>query len=265
MTEFPTPKFQLPRNSQLPNPNTVTIDDRTGIVFISDIHLKPGDFVMQEWFASVLAKYSDGYAIFLLGDIFEYWIGDEQAHDPMFVRAINAIRAAASSTTVIYVPGNRDFLFSPRLSAHLGIKLFERRVVASFRDKSILCVHGDRHINDDTRYFAYCRLADSPQVRDLFLISPYFFRNGMAQMARGVSKKTRKYKVWSHAQITRTFIDDGDWRHDIIVSGHIHQPQHLNANLIGKETQFVVLGEWTDVAHIGVIDESGMSLREIRR
>lgn len=241
-------------------------NEMKGITFISDIHQKPGDFEMQDWFGRVMSKYSsEGYAIFLLGDIFEYWIGDEQAHDSMFVRATDAMCNAAKKTLVAYVPGNRDFLFSQRLSARLGIRLFERRIEATFRGKSILCVHGDRHINNDTRYFAYCRLADAPEVRDLFLISPYFFRNGMAQFARRVSKKTRKYKVWSHAQITKTFIEDGDWRHDIIVSGHIHQPQHLEANLLGKKTQFIILGEWTDVAHIAVLDDSGISLVEIKR
>src|SRR5688572_6081605 len=124
-------------------------------LFVSDLHLDPESPAPIALFERFLVEGQGADALYILGDLFEAWIGDDDPA-PGFENMIAALRRlSASGTPVYFIHGNRDFLLGRRFAARSGIALLPEATVVDLYGTPTLLMHGDTLCTDDTRYLAF--------------------------------------------------------------------------------------------------------------
>ncbi len=141
-------------------------------LFISDLHLSADRPEISSAFSEFLATTAArAEALYILGDLFEYWAGDDDIDDPFNQRAIQALAALHSTGVVIYLMhGNRDFLMGKTLAAACGAQMLPDPSLISIHGTPTLLMHGDTLCTDDTDYMAFRAQVRSPEWQRNFLV-----------------------------------------------------------------------------------------------
>jgi UDP-2,3-diacylglucosamine hydrolase len=182
-------------------------------------------------------------AVFILGDLFEAWPGDDAAGEPGFEQECVAIlRETTARVPVFFMAGNRDFLVGPALAQASGMTVLEDPTVFSFGEQRWLLSHGDALCIADTEYLAFrAQVRDALWQRD-FLAQPLAQRRAIARAIRGESEE-RKLSGREYADVDTptalSWLDAADAT--VLVHGHTHRPaEHaLDARRIR-----IVLTDW---------------------
>lgn len=215
--------------------------------FCSDLHLSPDDPGRQRSFVRFLdALRDDGVdACHLLGDLFDTWLGPRHLDLEDYRPVLEALRRASrAGVRLTFLPGNRDFLVDAKFSRATGVRMGKPVEEIVLGGKRVLCFHGDHVFNLDPSYSAYSRLARSRMVRGAFNAIPTWAARRVAGGIRGVSmKKTRPFESLPEAAIERlrAYIRDGI---DVILCGHVHQPQRLELSAGGRRGVCHILPDW---------------------
>ena len=128
---------------------------------VSDLHLRAERPDLTERFAAFLADTaaSNIEALFILGDLFEYWIGDDDLDDPFNEGVCSLLRGAVDMGPRIYlIPGNRDFLLGGRFAAATRVEMLDDATKVSLGGTATLLLHGDTLCIDDLPYQAFRRM-----------------------------------------------------------------------------------------------------------
>ena len=231
----------LPRFAELAAPaNWRTVD------FISDLHLQveePATF--EAWRRYMQATPAD--AVFILGDLFEVWVGDDVLALPGFEADCAAVlRATAQRTPVFFMHGNRDFLAGDGLMAAAGTTLLHDPTVLAFKGQRFLLTHGDALCLDDRDYMDFRAQVRTPQWQEQFLSQPLIQRQAMARGLRDASE-SRKRTGGDYADVdpaaAREWLTAADAA--VMIHGHTHKPALHD---LGGGLQRVVLSDWDAVA-----------------
>jgi UDP-2,3-diacylglucosamine hydrolase len=232
---------------------------------ISDLHLQAAEpATFAAWQRYMAGSSAD--AIFILGDLFEVWVGDDGVDaDPAGFDAacLQVLRAAAVQRPVFFMHGNRDFLFGPRAAAACGLTLLDDPTVLQFAGQRWLFSHGDALCLDDVDYLQFRALVRSPAWQEQFLAQPLAQRQ---QIARGIRTQSegRKNSGAAYADV------DGpaacQWlaaaKAQTLVHGHTHRPaQHA----LGKGLERWVLSDWDAAASAPRGDALRISAQGIER
>lgn len=194
--------------------------------FLSDLHLHPTLPATHEaWRAYMAATTAD--AVFILGDLFEVWIGDDEAEAPGFAADCAAVlRAAAQLRPVFFLHGNRDFLVGRRLLDAAGVTLLDDPTVLAYAGQRWLLTHGDALCLDDHRYLAFRDEVRQPAWQQTFLAQPLARRRAIAEGLRGQSEDRKRAEAGTYAEIDRPAALR--WLHDaraaVLIHGHTHRP-----------------------------------------
>lgn len=216
--------------------------------FISDLHLEPA----QPATVRALRQYlhsTPADAVFLLGDLFEVWVGDDALQEPgsFEAQACAALQAATRRLPVFFMHGNRDFLAGPAFLRHCGITGLQDPTVLTFAGQRIVLSHGDLLCLDDVDYQRFRVQARSAEWQESFLAQPLAQRR---LQARGIRQQSEARK-----QSGATYADvDGPaaiaWlqaaRASTLVHGHTHRP---GEHALGPGLTRVVLSDWDAAAH----------------
>src|SRR5215470_8243794 len=129
-------------------------------------------------------------ALYVLGDLFERWLGEDEAHDPFNRELLDRLgELAGSGVELSLIHGNRDFLFSDRAAARAGVKLIPDATVRELFGVRTLLMHGDTLCTDDVRYQRYRARVRRPGVIRAFLALPRSMRHaiggGLRRMSTG--------------------------------------------------------------------------------
>ena len=153
------------------------------IDFISDLHLaENAPRVFEAWAAHMANTRAD--AVFMLGDLFEVWIGDDMAERGFEKRCAEVLRAASSRIEVSFMPGNRDFLVGDAMLASVGVaRLADPTVVSAFGAR-VLLSHGDALCVDDVGYQRYRAFVRRPGLQRLFGLLPLTARRAVGRAMR---------------------------------------------------------------------------------
>jgi UDP-2,3-diacylglucosamine hydrolase len=209
-------------------------DERRPLVFISDLHLNeamPRTCAVFEAFLTRMARRAG--ALFILGDLFEYWIGDAMLDTPFPARVAEALHALAGSGTKLFIMhGNRDFLLGPRFMAASGATwLPDPFVVEAFGERVVLA-HGDALCTADLGYQYFRRFARQPLAQRFFLGWPLAWRLRLAQGMRARSHAGARVP-WPSLPPRYDVTDEAvakllrGTRSGILLHGHTHRPaQH---------------------------------------
>src|SRR3982751_2020425 len=153
------------------------------IDFISDLHLAENTpEVFAAWAAHL--RHTDADAVFILGDLFEVWIGDDLAERGFEARCGEVLTAAAQHRTVAFMPGNRDFLVGDAMLEASGVlRLVDPTLVVAFDDRVVVS-HGDALCIDDVGYQRYRAVVRRPVVQRVFAALPFAARQAIGRSLR---------------------------------------------------------------------------------
>lgn len=236
--------------------------DARPVFFVSDLHLagtRPQIIRIFLRFLSDTAR--SGSALYILGDLFEYWIGDDDRADDSNEEVLGAIaRTAESGLDVFFMPGNRDFLFGERAAARARMTMLPDPTILTLFNRPMLLAHGDAYCIDDARYQAYRKRVRSTWFRVGFAVLPRTIRGAIARSVRRKSERDKTIKPAAIMDVNRAAIDDAmrDARCDLMIHGHTHRPaRHLHA-IDGRECERWVLADWYDAGSCLRVDASGV-------
>lgn len=219
----------------------------TGTLFISDLHLHASRPEVTDFFLRFLAGTArEASALYILGDLFEVWIGDDD-DEPHHREVIAALRAfTASGPPCFFVRGNRDFLIGRRFGAETGIRLLEEPTVALIESQRVLLMHGDLLCTDDHSYQTFRRRVRNPQLQAAFLALPLTVRRWVATKARRRSQTLSACKPDYITDVNAQAVAAAMREHDVrcLLHGHTHRPAVHRFDLDGAVATRIVLGDW---------------------
>lgn len=216
-------------------------------LFIADLHLHTEEPAITAGFLRFLrgeARTAD--ALYILGDLFEAWIGDD---DPELLHREIAKEIKAlvdSGVPCSFIHGNRDFLLGKRFARESGMTLLPEEQVLDLYGRKMLIMHGDTLCTDDTGYLAFRAKVHQPWLQALFLALPLFIRRKIAAKMRNGSKAANSHKSMAIMDVNPQAVVRMMEKHQVqwLIHGHTHRPavHPLTAN--GRPAKRVVLGAW---------------------
>lgn len=236
-------------------------------LFLSDLHLapeRPASAAAFDAFARGPAR--DAAAVYIMGDLFDAWLGDEQCLEPFAREVVAGLRAISDAGVPLYVArGNRDFLLGEAFAKATGATLLPEQSIVAIGGKKTLLSHGDEFCTDDVDYQRYRTLYRDPAYQRRLLRLPYFVRRWIGRYLRRKSRFATAGKPESILDVNgraieRAFRSAGVTR---MIHGHTHRPARHDTMIDGRPRERFVLADWDDRGHYLEVDEQGARTREI--
>ena len=218
------------------------------IFFVSDLHLSPRSPGATRLFLQFLggnARQAD--ELFILGDLFEAWIGDDDCDAPFNAEVVAALRLASESGLKISaMHGNRDFLLGTGFTAASGVKLLNDPYVLSTAEWQFVLSHGDALCLDDTAYMTFRNQVRNPAWQAALLAKPLAERRAIAAHMREVSESSQRGKENPYTDLQAAATDDFLREHGYatFIHGHTHQPAKHDHIVDGIHVERWVLADW---------------------
>lgn len=229
--------------------------------FISDLHLaadRPASTETLLTFLNGTATKAD--QLFILGDLFEYWVGDEALADPMPARVTAALKNLGSSGTAIYyMHGNRDFLIGDQFAEAAGLRLLPDPYMLTLYGISTLLMHGDTLCTGDTEYLEFRKVVRNPAWQADFLAKPLAERNKLAQSVRAESEHAKKTKSMTIMDVATEAVESvlRQYNYPRLIHGHTHRPATHHHMIDGHRCERIVLSDWYASGSYLACDEGG--------
>lgn len=237
-------------------------------LFVSDVHLDESLPKTTQAFLDFLEHQAvHCRQLYLLGDLFEYWAGDDDIDSSYNQHVIHKLKLVSDSgVEIFWMPGNRDFLVSEGFAKATGAALLADPHTTTIAGNRIVLTHGDAQCTDDTAYMAFRAQVREPQWQHDFLAMPLMQRKaiiaGMRDQSRA-AQRTKSYDIMdvNQAAITSLFASTGA---DILIHGHTHRPARHEQDHDGQMKLRYVLPDWdadADAARggwIGITADGGI-------
>jgi len=225
------------------------VADRTHTLLISDLHLhtsRPHTTHLLLDFLATTAR--DAHALYVLGDLFEYWAGDDDLDDPYHLQVAEALHTLAESGTAVGIMhGNRDFLLGSAFAARSGATLLDDPLEVPFHGHRVLLTHGDTLCTDDIAYQQFRRQVRNPATQQVFLAQPLAARKAQIEGYRSRSEMEKSIKPEAIMDVNPQAVLDLLRSHDypeLLIHGHTHRPGTHLIEVDGHRCTRWVLGDW---------------------
>jgi len=233
------------------------IPQYSSALLISDLHLTPSmPLTAQRFFDFCEKEASKVEAVFILGDLFEYWVGDDASISSPFQQEVQrAIANLSAKVKTYYLHGNRDFLIGKTFLKKTGMTLIADPTTVEIASEKWVLAHGDALCTADLGYQVFRNWVRKPWIQKVFLSLPLNFRKGIAQSLR--SKSHSQYQTQqrntSHQlkmDVTREACASvlKEQSGNRLIHGHTHLPGHHEECLGEQSWQRWVLSDW-DLDH----------------
>ena len=217
-------------------------------LFISDLHLTEERPEANERFISLLEEEARrAEALYILGDFFEYWIGDDDLGEPFNAVIAGLLKDLTRRGVAVYLMhGNRDFLIGERFCAATGAKLLADPTVTEINGVKTLLVHGDTLCTDDVEYQAWRRKARDPAFQAEFLAKPLDERRKAVHQMREKSRQVVQEKTAEIMDVNDDAVREAMRAHGVrrLIHGHTHRPGRHRVDLGGERGERWVLPDW---------------------
>ncbi|WP_017925675.1 UDP-2,3-diacylglucosamine diphosphatase [Thioalkalivibrio sp. HL-Eb18] len=236
---------------------------RAPALVISDLHLdrEPGP-LLDAVLAFLEGPARTASALYILGDLFEYWVGDDAGFPA-------AERLAAGLKTldipVAFIHGNRDFLVGEAYAARAGMQLAPEPLHAALPCGPAVLLHGDSLCTDDTEHMAFRQQVRSGEWQKGFLSHPLEERIRQAEAMRAASRDSGQMKAAAIMDVNPTAVADvfRDADVPLMIHGHTHRPAIHELTVDGQPRQRCVLPAWDEHPGYLEIDATGPVLRQL--
>lgn len=233
---------------------------RLPALFIADLHIDP----QRPDILATFARFCTGPArrareVYILGDLFEAWIGDDD-DDPVAERTAATIAdLAAAGVAVHFLPGNRDFLLGPDFARRAGLSLLAGPVVLDLAGSRTLVLHGDELCTDDSDHQAFRARVSDPQWRRDFLARPLAERRQLAADMRAMSRRSIEAKPTATLDVNADAVCRAfrEWGVERMIHGHTHRPARHRLEVDGHTVERWVLGDWFEQGGGIAVDTAG--------
>ena len=234
-------------------------------LFISDLHLcdeRPRINLLFTRFLEDIAR--DSEALYILGDLFEYWLGDDQLdHEPL-ARAVASqlANSARRGTRIFFMHGNRDFLVGPRFAEEACLTLLPDPSLVLLGEQRVLLMHGDTLCTDDGAYQEFRREVRDPVWQTNTLGKSYADRAQLARAIRSRSdvEKSMKADAIMDVNADAVVVAFEQHHYPVLIHGHTHRPAKHDLSVNGHACTRWVLPDWHDHGGYLSCDDSGNPL-----
>jgi UDP-2,3-diacylglucosamine hydrolase len=231
-------------------------------LFISDLHLCESrqhiTSVFLSWLTEVAAQAD---ALYILGDFFEYWAGDDAMMDDFHQPVIQVLRQLTQQHTQVYLMhGNRDFLIREGFTKATGVQLLDDPTFTHISGVQVLLSHGDALCTDDVHYMAFREKVRQPAWQDAFLSQTPVERKAFIQQARAKSEQEKSTKMATIMDVNEQALASLLRTYDyppVFIHGHTHRPNRHVHHVDGHVCERYVLGDWYEQGSYLKLDASG--------
>jgi len=217
-------------------------------LLISDLHLRDSDPSIFEHLQSVLHTHAVGaHALYVLGDLFEYWLGDDTLDHPWHAAICRAFaERAEAGTQLFFMHGNRDFLLGDAFAKQSRMTLLTDPTLVNLHGTPTLLLHGDTLCTDDIDYLAFRRQVRDTTWQRWFVSRPLDERIAMAQTARAQSQAAQHDKTPQITDVNNAAVEQMLRQHHYprMIHGHTHRPMCHQHQLDGHLCERWVLPDW---------------------
>ena len=233
-------------------------------LFISDLHLDESRPAIVAQFERFLADVVPGAdALYILGDLFEYWVGDDGLGLPFPSRAAAALKATAARLPVRFMHGNRDFLIAERFARETGVALLHDPEIVDLYGTRTILMHGDTLCTGDVPYQKFRAQVRSPAWQEALLAKPLEARVAIAHDLRAKSEGAKQDKTMGIMDVAPEAVEEAFRRHgcDVMIHGHTHRPGRHEHLVDGRKCVRWVLTDWYERG--GYLEASPNGLRAV--
>jgi UDP-2,3-diacylglucosamine hydrolase len=218
------------------------------IYFISDLHLEPAQKAITDGFLSFLDTLNDAEELYILGDFFEVWMGDDYSNE--YIELINQalVKCANKGTKIYFMHGNRDFLVGHAWCNTANCELLEESKLITLGDEKVLLMHGDSLCTDDIEYMKARVILRNPQWQEQFLAKSIPERIEFAKQVRSESKESQKGKSYDIMDVNQDAVNEAltSANCTTMIHGHTHKPDIHQWDFEDQNRIRYVLGDWGD-------------------
>lgn len=237
-------------------------------LFISDLHLSDERENITELFIKFLdQRASHADALYILGDLFEVWMGDDFIH-PSYQQSISKMKQLSDDGLAIYVMhGNRDFLMTEQFSVMSGTTLIQDPYIIDLYGTPTLLMHGDTLCIDDIEYQKFRTMVRNPSFIEDFLSKPIEERLAIATKYREASKTETASKAMDIMDVNQQAVETMMQEQNVfqLIHGHTHRPAIHDFTSNNNKMKRIVLGDWYEQGSVLVCNESGCQLESLTK
>lgn len=237
-------------------------------LFVSDVHLQPSQPRTAEAFLHFLHRHAvHAEQLYLLGDLFEYWAGDDDLDAPFHRQIVDALRAVGNAgTSICWIGGNRDFLLGSGFAEAAGLTLLNEPFITEIAGLRLVLLHGDAECTDDLPYMEFRRMVRQAEWQQQFLAMPLAQRKAIIDGMRAGSRDAQKNKSYDIMDVNTAAIDAVFARTQAthMIHGHTHRPAAHQHVVNGHAGWRYVLSDWdcdaepTRGGWIGIYQDASM-------
>ena len=237
-------------------------------LFISDLHLDPERPEITRLFGEFIDRDARGAeALYILGDLFEAWVGDDDPSDTGAFVAAKLKALADSGVPVLFMHGNRDFLVGEAFAQSAGMTLLADPARIDLHGRPALLMHGDTLCTDDVAYQQFRAQTRDPRWQAQFLAQPLAARLAFARQARAASQARQGElrdagTMEAITDVAPAAVEAAfrEYDVDLLIHGHTHRPAVHALDFGGRTHRRVVLGDWYEQGSVLRVDADGMRL-----
>lgn len=236
-------------------------------LFLSDQHLsllRPR--VLAAFHAFCAGPARAAAAVYMLGDLFDFWVGDDQMREPFVAEVVRSLRGVSDAGVPLFVAhGNRDFLLGQRFARATGATLLPEYAVIDLAGTRTLLCHGDALCTDDVEYQAFRARMRDPHTQQRLLRLPYFVRRWIARHMQKKSADSKSGKSETIMDVAPAAVEEAFRAHAAqrMIHGHTHRPARHVHDVDGVPRERLVLADWYDGGSYLELDAEGARVRPI--
>jgi len=222
-------------------------------LFISDLHLDESRPQIVDLFLRFLrAEARSATSLYILGDLFESWIGDDDDGPLSAVIAEGLHGLSRSGVRIYFMHGNRDFLLGAEYAARAGMSLLSDPTIIELGGERTLLMHGDTLCTDDVEYQKFRMMVRDPRWQQQFLAQTLSERRAFAEQARGESRRHTAMKTAEIMDVNQHAVIAAMRSHGVhrLIHGHTHRPAMHRLDIGGKAAERIVLGDWYEQSSV---------------
>jgi len=235
-------------------------------LFISDLHLEDNAPERTDWLQAFLSGPArTAEAVYILGDLFEFWIGDDALSETAGLVCRGTSSLYDLGVPCYFMHGNRDFLVGDQYAAVAKLELLPEACVIDLYGTPTLLLHGDTLCTDDLEYQAFRRQARNPEWQAAMLALSVSERLKLAQDARTASELHTGSTSMEIMDVNADAVSEAFRAHNVsrMIHGHTHRPAHHSVDLDGATAERIVLADWYEAGSFLEVSTNGSVSRAL--